>query len=75
MKVRAAHCKTNKAQTLYSANSYVCSIVANQVRASPIIVPLSNGNPELVKHAQKKIGYFGGEKSDLILLFRSNQMP
>ena len=29
VKVRAAHCKTNKAQTLYSADSYVCSIVPN----------------------------------------------
>ena len=28
-KVRAAHCKTNKAQTLYNTDSYVCSIVVN----------------------------------------------
>jgi intraflagellar transport protein 172 len=29
LKIRAAHCKTNKAQTLYSTDSYVCSIVPN----------------------------------------------
>ena len=28
-KVRAAHCKTNKAQTLYNKDSYVCSIMVN----------------------------------------------
>ncbi len=27
--IRAAHCKTNKAQTLYSTDSHVCSIVPN----------------------------------------------
>ena len=30
-KIRAAHCKTNKAQTLYNTDSYVCSVVTNQV--------------------------------------------
>ena len=29
IKVRVAHCRTNKAQTLYGTDSFVCSVVVN----------------------------------------------
>ena len=58
-KIRAAHCKTNKAQTLYNTDSYVCSVVTNQVfvehSRSSLKEPTQAGTGFLSGHADGSI--------------------